>query len=54
MAVSSVLLYLPEFAQIHVHWVGDAIKASRALPLPSFAFNHSQNQDLFPSGDQSI
>ena len=21
----SVLLYLPEFAQIHVHWVGDAI-----------------------------
>ena len=25
MPVSSVLHYLPEFAQIRVHWVGDAI-----------------------------
>ena len=25
MPGSSVLQYLPEFAQVHVHWVGDAI-----------------------------
>ena len=24
----SVLHYLPEFAQIHVHWVGDAVLCS--------------------------
>ena len=30
-----VLRYLPEFAQIHVHWVGDAIQPSHPL-LPSF------------------
>ena len=28
MPGSSVLYYLPEFAQIHVHWVGDAIQPS--------------------------
>ena len=36
---SSVLCYLLEFAQIHVHWVGDAIQPSHLLqpssPLPS-------------------
>ena len=31
---SPVLSYLPEFAQTHVHWVGDAIQPSHPL-LPS-------------------
>jgi len=32
---SSVLPYLPELAQTHVHWVGDAIQPSHSLsPLP--------------------
>ena len=31
----SVLYYLPEFAQIHVHWVDDAIQPSH--PLSSFS-----------------
>ena len=45
---SSVLRYLPEFAQIHVHWVNDAIQPHRPLPLPSSpAFNLSQHQGLF-------
>ena len=30
-----VLHYLPEFAQTHVHWVGDAISPSPPLSLPS-------------------
>ena len=29
-----VLHYLPEFAQIHVHWVGDAIQPSHPLLSP--------------------
>ena len=29
-----VLHYLPEFAQTHVHWVGDAIQPSHPLPSP--------------------
>ena len=34
-----VLHYLPEFAQIHVHWVGDAIQSSHPPLSPSpFAF----------------
>ena len=42
-----VLHYLPDFAQIHVHWVSDAIQTSHALLSPSpSAFNLSQNQDL--------
>ena len=41
------LHYLLELAQIHVHWVGDAIQTSHALLSPSpSAFNLSQNQDL--------
>ena len=37
-----------EFAQTHVHWVGDAIQTSRPLSSPSPpAFNLSQNQGLF-------
>ena len=30
----SVLHYLPEFAQIHVHWVSDAINIQPSHPLP--------------------
>ena len=45
---SSVLHYLPEFAQIHVHWVGDAIQPSHPLLPPSpLAFNLSQHWGLF-------
>ena len=61
MPGSSVLHYLPEFAQIHVHWVSDAIYPSFPLPPSSlFAFNLFQDQGLFqyvssfPSGGQSI
>ena len=44
---SSVLHYLPEFAQIHVHGVGDAIQPAHPLLQPSlFAFNLSQHQGL--------
>ena len=40
--------YLPEFAQIHVHWASDAIQPSHPLPPSSpFAFNLSQHQGLF-------
>ena len=39
---------LPEFTQIHVHWVGDAIQPSHPLLSPSPpAFNLSQHQGLF-------
>ena len=39
---------LPEFAQTHVHWVGDAIQPSYPLsPISSLAFNFSQHQGLF-------
>jgi len=43
-----VLHYLPEFAQTHVLWVGDAIQSSCPLLFPSLpAFNLSQRQGLF-------
>ena len=43
-----VLHHLQELAQIHVHWVGDAIQPSRPLSSPSPpAFNLSQHQCLF-------
>ena len=43
-----VLLYLLEFAQIHVHWLGDAIQPSHPLSSPSPpAFSLSQHQGLF-------
>ena len=39
---------LPELAQNHVHWVGDAIQPSYPLSSPSPpTFNLSQHQDLF-------
>ena len=38
----------PEFAHIHVHWVGDAIQTSHSLSSPSpSALNLSQHQGLF-------
>ena len=43
-----VLHYLPEFPQIHVHFVSDAIHPSHPLSPPSLsAFNLSQHQGLF-------
>ena len=42
-----VLLYLPEFAQTHVHWISDAIQPSHSLSSPSLALNLSQHQGLF-------
>ena len=43
-----VLHYLLQFAQIHVHWVNDAIQTAHSLLPPSPpAFNLSQNQGLF-------
>ena len=43
-----VLHYFLEFAQTHVHWVGDAIQPSHPLSSPfPLAFNLSQHQDLF-------
>ena len=46
----SVLHYLSEFAQTHVHWVGDAIQPSQSLSSPSLPPtppNLSQHHDLF-------
>ena len=41
------LLCLPEFAQIHVHWVGEAMQVSHPLlPSSSLTFNLSQHQGL--------
>ena len=43
-----VLHCLLEFAQIHVHWVGDTIQPFHPLSSSSFpVFNLSQHQDLF-------
>ena len=43
-----VLYYLLKFAQIHVHWVDDAIQPSHPLSSPSPpALNLSQHQGLF-------
>ena len=55
-----VHLQLPEFAQTHVHQVGDAVQPSHPLSYPSPpAFNLSQHQGLqmsqfFASGGQTI
>ena len=39
--------HVPEFAQVYVHWIGDAIQSSHPV-LPSFpAFNLSQHQSFF-------
>ena len=40
--------YLSEFAQTHVHWVGDAIQPSHPLPFPSPpSLNLSQHRVFF-------
>ena len=44
---SPVLHHLLELAQIHVHWVGDAIQPSHPLSSSSPAFNLSQHRGLF-------
>ena len=50
-----ILHYLPEFAQTHVHWVGDAIQLSHPLSLSSPpALNLSQHQGHFQRVGQSI
>ena len=56
-----VLYYLPEFAQTHVHLVGDAIQPSHPLVTPfsscpqSFpALGSFPTSRLFKSGDESI
>ena len=49
MPGSSVLHYLLEFVQIHVHWVGNATQPSHPLlSLSPLALNLSQHQGLFP------
>ena len=43
-----VLHHFLEFAQVHVHWISDAIQPSHPLlPSSSFAFNFPQHQGLF-------
>ena len=42
-----VLYYLPEFAQIQVHWVGDTLQPYYPLSSPSPALSLSQHQGLF-------
>ena len=42
-----VLHCLPECAQIHVHWISDAIQPSHPLFPPSPALSFSQHQGLF-------
>ena len=38
---------LPKLAQMHIHFIGDAIPPSHPLSYPSPAFNLSQHQGLF-------
>ena len=61
MPVFPVLHYFLEFAQTHVHWVGDAIQPSHPLSPPSppalKSFPASESfpmNQLFTSGGQSI
>ena len=59
MSGFSVLHYLLESAQTHVHWVGDAIQPSHALVIPfsylqSFPASGSFLMSQFSSGGQSI
>ena len=44
----SVLHYLMEFTQTHVHWIRDTIQPSYPLLPPSSALNFSQGQGFFP------
>ena len=51
-----VLHYLLEFAQTHVHWVGDATQPSHPLlsPSPTLSLSQQQRLFLFASSGQSI
>ena len=56
---ASVLCYLLEFAQIHVHWVSDVIEPSQPLPPFSFCLQYFSASEssmiwLFTSGGQSV
>ena len=42
-----VLHHLPELAQTHICWVGDAIQPSHPLSSPPSTFSLSQHQGLF-------
>ena len=54
MAALPVHQQLPEFTQIHVHPVGDAIQPSHPLSSPSPpAFSLSQHQGLFQLASSS-
>ena len=44
-----VLCHLPEFAQTHVHWVGDAIQPSHPLSFP-FSSSVYTNMDVVKQG----
>jgi len=46
-AVFIVLQYISEFAEIHVHWVGDAMQPSYPLLSPSLTLSLSQYKCLF-------
>ena len=54
--------HLPELAQTHVHWVGDAIRPSHPLSspsspasnLPSIRLFSNESAQFFASGGQSI
>ena len=46
-----VLHSLPEFAQTHVHWVGDAIQLFYPLPPLPPTLNLSQHQDQLLAED---
>ena len=55
----TVLHYLLELAQTHVHWVSDAIQPSLSSPSPAFYLSQHQAgsfpmSQLFVSGGQSI
>ena len=39
--------HLPEFSQVHVHWIGDALQPSHVTPSSLSALNLSQYQGLF-------
>ena len=48
MSGLSVPHHLPEFAQVHVHWISDVIQPSHPLlPSSSSTFSLSQHQGLF-------
>ena len=47
MSGFSILYYLLDFAQTHIHWVGHAIQPPHRLLPSSFALNLAQHQGLF-------